>query len=387
MNSIVYFFTKNFFLSKKYKWLNFDFAFMIVGIILSVATLTCSMSIFDGYEKSLQNLFLSIGPELTIYDSNIDLKKEILVDRYSQLIYVNTLVSKNEKTASCLLQGIDHQNIPFALEEYIIKGTKNLKDPLDAIIGDILAKELQVEVGQKIVLFSSFEPSITPMGLKYGQNNLTIVGIYKSGFYEHDQKALFIKRGTAKKLFAPGKIVTCTGVKLKDVKNLATFASQMRQKFYTVQTWDQYNKAFFSLLKFQKFMLFLVLSFLIVVAAFGTINSVSVFILKKKNEIGLCKSFGMGKSILQKIFLWRIVLIAFFSIIFGQFLGYAFGYFLSKQTLYLLDAKVYLVSSIKMDINWLTFALVFGVSFLTIYMSIVFPLKKIYKMQIRDILV
>ena len=346
MNKIVFYLTQNFFTWRQKKWLNFNFGFMVTGILISVAVLTCAMSIFDGYQKALRHLFSSISPQITIYSTNVDLSTNPKVAQHSPIGYAGGLLSSTKNSKSTLIQGIDSDNTPFTYQEFISEGKGQLDSAYQVVLGKPLAEDLQVTIGDRITLNSSFVPKFTPMGIRYGEKVCRVVGIYSSGFSQHDKTVAFIRLADFEKTFSPEQASYCT----------------------------------------EKFMLFLILSLLVVVAGFGVVNNVLVFVHSSQVEIGIFKSIGMTHQAIKRTFFLRIFIVAILGIIAGQALGYGFGYLLSKQTLYLLDQSVYLISHIQTSFDWRSFLLVFGVSSSIIYGAVWGPLRKIKKMEIREIL-
>ncbi len=386
MNKIVFYLTKNFFSLRDKKWLNFDFGFMITGILISVAVLTCAMSIFDGYQKALKHLFSNISPEITIFNTELDLSANPKIAKYSQIGYAGGLLSSQNNSKSAMVQGIVWQKAPFAYQEFITAGTGELDSAGQIVLGKPLAQELKVQVGDAITLNPSFTPRFTPMGIRYGEKAYKVVGIYSSGFSQHDQSVSFISLSDFQKTFTLAEASYCTGLRLHNPQDLQKTVQKLRQDLYPAVPWNQHNKKFFAFLQFQKFMLFVILSLLVVVASFGVVNNVLVFILSRREEIGIFKSLGMRHKDIKRTFFLRIFAIAIVGIIVGQALGYGLGYFLSKQTLYLLDQSVYLISHIQTSFSWQSFLTIFLVSSSVIYCGVYYPLRKIKQMEIRNIL-
>jgi len=386
MNKIVFYLTKNFFALRQKKWLNFNFGFMITGILISVAVLTCAMSIFDGYQKALRHLFSNISPEITVFSTGLNLTENPKIAKHSQIGYASGLLSSPSNSKSTLIQGIVSSNTPFAYQEFIIAGKGELDSAYQIVLGKPLAEDLGVTIGEQVTLNPSFIPKFTPMGIRYGKKVCRIVGIYSSGFSQHDKTVAFISLTDFRKTFTPEQASYCTGIRLKNPQHLRQVVSELRQDLHPAVPWDKHNKKFFAFLQFQKFMLFLILSLLVVVASFGVVNNVLVFVHSAQVEIGIFKSIGMAHQAIKRTFFLRIFIIAILGIIAGQALGYGFGYILSKQTLYLLDQSVYLISHIQTTFDWHSFLLVFLVSSSIIYCAVWGPLRKIKKMEIKDIL-
>ena len=318
MNKIVFYLCKNFFTAKQKKWLNFDFGFMVTGIVISVAVLTCAMSIFDGYQSALRKLFSSITPEITVFDTNLNLSENSKIAKYSEIGYASGLVGSSKNSKSALVQGIEPDKAPFAYREFIAEGSGNLDSAYQIVLGKPLAEALDVGVGDQITLCASFVPKFTPMGIRYDQKVCQIVGIYSSGFSQHDQTVAFLRLRDFQKIFANNQASYCTGIRLKNPKFLDEVVAELHQQLLPTVPWNRQNEKFFAFLQFQKFMLFAILCLLVVVACLGVVNNVLVFVHCSKTEIGVFKSFGMPHKAIKRTFFCKIFGIAIAGIFAGR---------------------------------------------------------------------
>ena len=211
MNKISVFFLKKYFSSPKKEWLRFDSIFMILGIIISVATLTVALSIFEGYEEVLKKTILGANSHIYVFkngednlnnndiseiSSFLESQPEVVSSAkiiITQAMAINKNMSKN-RIKGCLIRGIDWslENPPTTYKECVFDGKYELLEKYDIVLGYRLAKELNLQMGDSLTLISPMNSKITPMGLKPKQQNFNIIGLYKSGMYEYDSTMALI---------------------------------------------------------------------------------------------------------------------------------------------------------------------------------------------------
>jgi lipoprotein-releasing system permease protein len=136
----------------------------------------------------------------------------------------------------------------------------------------------------------------------------------------------------------------------------------------------------------EKWLIFIVFSFLVIIAGINVISAVSTIIIDKTREIAVLKTLGAKARSIKKIFLWQVGLIALLAVIGGQILGILLSWFVEMQSFYRLKGEVYFIDTLTADITWTNLALVFVVANLLIFACIHLPLKQIEDMQIIDII-
>jgi lipoprotein-releasing system permease protein len=408
MSSVLQFFLKKYMLSKKRELLRFDSLFMIIGIIVSVAVLTVSMAIFDGYTSALKKTILGVNSHIYIFkngDNNLTgndlteieqfLQDQDEVATFSPIIMSQAMISKANRIKGCLIRGIDweKEELPTEFRDFVYEGDFKLQKRDSAVLGYRLAERLGLEIGDSFTIHSPMNSRVTPLGLKTDNKIFQLIGIYKSGMYEYDSKFLFCNLDAAAE-FVGTEEYSMLEVKLKEdaIEKADYIAYKWEQELltedflYQFNSWIDFNGNLFSLLHLQKWVLFIILSFLVLIASFNVISSVSTSIIEKRRDLGILKAYGASDSLLRKIFVNKALVTGFLAILTGLILGFIIALILAKQSLFLLKADVYFFDRIQVQFSWITTSAVFFVSMIIIYLASLVPMKRISRLDVTSIL-
>ena len=243
------------------------------------------------------------------------------------------VIITNDLAKGILIRGIDKnefQNIDF-FKKNIIDGNLDNFENEKIIIGKQLAIELGVVVGDKINVMSSSLVA-TPLGIIPKQSVYTVSAVFSSGLYEFDKSVTFFNLSDALSFFE----------KNEDDINLEFFLDnplkadiykeeiQKTEPNLYVYSWADLNKTFFSALKVERNVMFLILTLIIVVAAFNIISGLTILIKNKTKEIAILKSLGLSRKSIIKSFFFTGFLIGFFATIVGVGLGIVFSIYIEE---------------------------------------------------------
>lgn len=393
-------------MSNRREWLRFDSIFMVIGIIISVATLTIALAIFEGYENVLKNTILGANSHVYVFlasegnlnsenlqelEETLDQQEEVAT--YSPIIMTQAMASAKGRIEGALIRGIEWQQkeLPTSYRENVFAGSYELNGENSAVIGYKLAKELNLKIGDEFKLISPINSSYTPMGIKPQKETFKIVGLYKSGMYEYDTKYIFLDFNVASNFASMQDEFTMLEIKLTpdNIERADYLAYKWRLMLdykYQITSWIHFNGNLFSLLKLEKWVIYIILSFLILIASFNVVSTVSTSIIEKKRELGILKAYGASDWLLQRIFVGRTLFIAVISVTLGQVTGYVISKILSWQSFFMLKGDVYFLDRINVSFDPLSWILILGTSMIIITLTSFFPLRKISKMEITDIL-
>lgn len=406
MNKIVLFFLKKYISSPKREWLRFDSVFMVLGIIISVITLTVALSIFEGYETVLKETILGVNSHMYFFNSEDDdltendveniinnLNEKEEVQRSSAIIVSQVMAANGKRIKGSIVRGIDWQQheLPIKYRSFVYEGDWKLDGDMYAVMGYKLANELNLEIGATFKLINPMNSEITPMGMKHKEETFKLVGLYKSGMYEYDSKFIFTDRDVLSKFNSSEKHFTMVEVQLKTefIEKADYLAYIWEHEFdykYQITSWIDFNGNLFALLKLEKWVIFIILSFLILIASFNVVSSVTTSIIEKRTDLGILKAYGASNKILQKIFIGKTLLLAFLSVTAGQILGILTAKFLSWQKFLVLKGDVYFLDKINVKFSYLSWLLILGVSLLIVFLASLIPLKKISNLNITNII-
>ena len=378
--------------------------FSFLGIMLGVAILIIVMSVMNGFRSDLTEKIIGLNPHLILqFNNEKDLKntKKILSIKYKNINMTESIsgegiILTNSKAKGIFIKGI---NTKYKFQSFknkkITKG--NLKDFTTGtvMIGGELAYNLNLEIGDKInIISSSFID--TPFGSIPMQDNFRIAGLFNSGFYEFDQNLIYLELNDSRSIFNKQDSGVDLEVFLKNpflAEKFKKDIENINQNIF-VSTWSDTNKSFFNALKVERNVMFIILTLIIIVAAFNIISGLTILIKNKTKEIAIIKTLGLSeKSIIKSFFLTGFV-IGFLATITGVFLGVIFSIYIDEIRNFLsmifginiFPSDVYYLEKMPSEINFISVSIIFFLSLLITSLASYFPAKTISKMKTTDAL-
>ncbi|MCD6181255.1 MAG: ABC transporter permease [Candidatus Cloacimonetes bacterium] len=406
MIKIVGFFLKKYIYSRRREWLRYDSMFLILGIVISVAAVTVALALFEGYEATLKQTILDVNSHIYVFQPGHENLSEESVQELSDfllsqpqvtvvapIIMSSAMATKGTRIKGCLIRGVDwtRPELPTRYHGFVTRGTSHLEQKNDTVIGAKLASQLGVTVGDTISLISPLNSKVTPLGMSPTEFRCRIVGLYQSGMYEYDTKYVFLNISVAAAFTLHPEEYSMMEVKLTDdaVDSADFLAYRWSEEFgnqYQISSWIDFNGNLFALLNVEKWTVFIILSFLVLVAAFNVVSSVSTTILEKRREIGILKACGASNRLLKKIYLSKSLIVSVVSIILGLLVGVGIGSFLEAQHFFLLKGDVYFLDKINVAFPWQNLGITSVVALLIVYLTAQIPLRRISQLEVTAIL-
>jgi len=400
MDRLESFFLKRYLKNSKRNLFRFSFVFMVLGIVLSVGILSAGLNLFQGYETNLKSLLLDSFSHISIQSAYGDMIspteltriKGSLADRPEIISLTASLESSLIAQTDAKIRAVNLRAYDFSEEfpyaRYISEGSYDLKSK-ELIVGHYLAEELGLVIGDTIDLSYPRLDRITPLGIQNNHSSHTVAAIYRSGYYESDRSIVISTLEDARNLLMLSDGYSKIEIRLTDADKAALFSREYTHiigRDYVAISWDLYAQSLLRLVAMEKWLIFIVFSFLVIIAGINVISAVSTIIIDKTREIAVLKTLGAKARSIKKIFLWQVGLIALLAVIGGQILGILLSWFVEMQSFYRLKGEVYFIDTLTADITWTNLALVFVVANLLIFACIHLPLKQIEDMQIIDII-
>lgn len=404
------FFIKRFFsLKKKRDFFSFNVLISIVGITIGVISLTVSLALFSGYQKLLKEIILGVNAHIyilkysnqTINDNEFSKIKSILdttdaVFSYAPFIYTEGMAINHKKSrnkmAGVILRGIDYESESQTtrFNEFISKGSF-IQQGKYGVIGEKVAERLNVEIGDTISIITPMNADITLAGIIPKREYIKISGIFSSGMFDFDNSLLFLNIKESQQFLNMNEQYSGIAVKLisDEIQNTSEHSELLLKKLdypFNVTNWIELNSNLFRLLKLEKWVIFIIIGLIILVAGFGMTSVLAMHIFDKKKEIGILKAMGAQNKDIKRIFLHRNIIIGFSGIILGLLLGIVLSQILTHTDLVKIESDVYLVDKFIVKNNPIDFLYIVIVSGLIILGSAYFPLKKIAKMDAVSII-
>ena len=384
---------------KKEGFLKIISIFSFLGIMLGVAILIIVMSVMNGFRTDLTNKILGFNPHITIkpYSVEIDnefketLKKKYKHFKITESFTGESIVMINETTKGVLIKGINIDKIndyDFLINNIVVGSLKNLKKG-SIIIGNELAITLDVTVGDNINILSSAFIE-TPLGAFPKQSNFLISAIFNSGFYEFDQNIIFQNIDDTLSFFDKEKKDMSLEIYLDKPLEVSRFKKEIEKmgtNFY-VYSWTDINKSFFGALKVERNVMFIILTLIIIVAAFNIISGLTILIKNKTKEIAILKTLGLSNNSIIKSFFLTGFTIGLAASVTGVFLGTFVSYYIeeirffisSTFKLEIFPPSIYFLDKMPSEINISSITTIFVFSIIISALASYFPARAVSKM-------
>jgi lipoprotein-releasing system permease protein len=236
-----------------------------------------------------------------------------------------------------------------------MQGPQPVFPPEGIVLGSHLAATLGVGVGNPVDVLLPLGGDLTPLGMVPRLKRFTVVGVFQVGFAEFDSKLALVGIPSAQTLFRMGGAVSGLEIRVADIYRAAEVAEAIRGRLpfpYFTRTWMELNRNFFSALRVERIVMFIILTMIVLVAAFGIVSTLIMLVMQKRKEIAVLKSMGATQGSIMRIFVVQGVVIGVAGTCLGLLAGLAiahnlnpivagiewlFGFKAFPQDVYLLD--------------------------------------------------
>ena len=378
---------------KKEGFLKVISIFSFTGIALGVAILIIVMSVMNGFRSELINKILGFNPHVVVkpYDSKItmdeinnlnELKESI--SRTSLTFSGQGILINRENTTGVLVRSYsknDIYNIDL-IKEGIIEGSLNSFNNNTVSIGKELAISSNLTVGDEITLMSTSNLQ-TPFGSLPLQEKFEISSVFSTGLAEFDQTVIFIPFENANSLFELSDLDIDLEVFLNKPDKVQLIKEKIQVIFekHYVYSWADLNKSFFAALKVERNVMFIILTLIIIVAAFNIISGLTILVKNKTKEIAILRTLGVSKHSITKIFFLTGFSIGLLATVTGVIIGILFSYYIeeirvlitSVFNIRLFPEEIYFLSQMPSELN---LGYIFVISFFSLlitFLATIFP--------------
>ena len=384
---------------KKDGFLNVISIFSFIGISLGVAVLIIVMSVMNGFRTELINKIVGFNSHVTVkpYSNSIDEDKinNKLKSISKNIIFSNSgeaIILKNNNTKGIVLRGYKHNDLLNleVLTNEKFKGDLSLFDENFISIGSELSFSLNLEIGDELTLMSPSGVQ-TIIGSMPKQKTFIVNSIFNSGLAEFDNNIAFIELNVLEEFFGYDPNERNLEIYLKNPNNIESQKLIVKQVFDDefVFSWADMNSSLFSALKVERNVMFIILSLIIIVAAFNIISGLTILVKNKTRDIAILKSIGVLNKSIIKIFFLVGVIIGTSATIFGIFLGVTFSIYIenfrqflsSVFNISLFPEEIYFLSKMPSEINPTSIILISVCSIIITILVSIFPAFKAAKLD------
>ena len=327
----------------------------VIGVTLGVTVLILVISVMTGFDRELQQKVIDFDAHILVStedvmrdwrDITVKLRKTPGVVATAPFIQGPVIVEFQNRRLAPMIRGIspleEEEVIP--LRKFIVRGKLDLEGD-STVLGIELARKLGIDVGDKVTVYSPGNLNEILNGIKKLENakgekekeaieelrdvilpkELTVTGIYETGHYLHDSEFLLVPIYVGQELYGLGDALHGITVKTDDPFR-AAIVKQAIQRFLEppayVQTWQDMNKQYFEAIRLERNVMFFLLFFIVVVAAFGIMSTLITVTVQKRREIGIMKAIGANIWQIVWVFLGQGIVVGLFGTLTGLGLGH-----------------------------------------------------------------
>ena len=384
---------------KKDGFLNIISIFSFIGISLGVAVLIIVMSVMNGFRTELINKIVGFNAHITVdpYQNMIELNKvnQNLKNISKNLILSNSgeaIIIRGDTSKGILLRGYKTNDFSqlqiFDNDEFLGNNETLSKNHIS--IGKELSFTLNLNIGDNVTLMSSAGMQ-TIIGNLPKQKNFIVSSIFGSGMAEFDNNIAFINLVTLEEFFNLDESDRNLEIYLKNPQNIEHQKLVAQNNFSDefVYTWSDMNNSLFSALKVERNVMFIILSLIIIVAAFNIISGLTILVKNKTRDIAILKSIGVLNKSIVKIFFLIGIIIGTSATIFGIILGITFSLYIENlrqflSTIFnisLFPEEIYFLSTMPSEINPTSIFIISLCSIFTTILVSIFPALKAAKLD------
>ena len=337
--STEFFIAKRYLFSKrKISFITIISAISVLGVTIGVAAMIIVLSVFNGFHNKVTSILIGFDPHIRIeaksgaklenYEAVLGDVKSFGISNSAPFTLNKGMLSKRNSNKVIFIKGVDEETVDkvSGVKDLVQLGEFDLKNDGDfggIVLGLALADQLKSYIGDTITILS-------PVGLEYSLTQFVepitkefiVTGIFDSDNREYDSKYAYISISNAQNLFKLGDAVSGIEIRLNDINKSDDVKKEIQSKIgdnYSVLTWYDLHLDFYSILKVERWVTFIILSLIIAVASFNILGSLTMTVIEKKRDIGILKAMGASDNTITRIFLFEGLVVGLIGMFAGTF--------------------------------------------------------------------
>ena len=349
--------------------------FSFLGIALGVATLIIVMAVMNGFRIELVNRILGLNGHVNVYGIAGSLPEDTLLPQaiaevpgvvaVTPIVEGQALVSHQGTATGAAIRGVDPEfflNRPPIAENLVTLEPDAFGRENTIAIGTRMARRLGVSVGSQLTLIAP-EGSVTAFGTMPRMRAYEIAAIFEVGMFEYDSAFVYMPIETAQLFFRLQDRVSALEIFLDNPDSLAQAKARLDpivRGSGRLWDWQDANNSFFTALRVERNVMFLILTLIIVVAAFNIISGLVMLVKDKSADVAILRTMGATRGMIMRIFLLTGASIGIAGTLAGLALGVAFAANIEAIRAWLegltgtrlFDAEIYFLSQLPAHIEW-----------------------------------
>lgn len=383
---------------KRNAFLSFIALVSLFGVCLGVAALTVVMGVMEGFETQLRSIITGTHSHIVVYSAKQMIPSQVeMEDRLRGLggdqiealgpyIFSEVMLAKGPRVVGSMVEGIEEAGARATTEisRHLTQGEMPARgapatDTLPTILlGSNVAESLGARLGDQINVISPFfdKESLQPRSRRF-----KVGGILSTGMYEYDSKYSLMHADEARDFFrVPSSAVSAIKIKTREPQKSIELAQKIQKELgypYRARDWTELNRNLLYAVKLQKTVIFIILTAIILVAAFNIMSTLMMMMSEKKKEMSILKAMGLSPRKSAHVFLKVGLLIGLSGATAGLALGLGICAFLAKTRFIKLPSDVYFISFLPVDVRPGTLALISACAVVVALLATLYPSYRI----------
>ena len=364
----------------------FQSIFSVLGVAIAVTVFIVSLTVSNGLEKNMINSLLTMSPHILVknkkskffdnYEGNVENVKKIKgIKAVIPQMNSQSILKGNGLAKGVLADGISPENVKNGLNLKIVDGNNNISELNSVLVGEQLATEMNLKVGNEISLVSAENKEI----------KLIVRGIFKTGFLDYDSNLAIVPLEAMQILSDQGRVATEIGIKVEHPEKVEGILSQVRNvinsKEYGAISWKTINQNLLRAVQFERFVLIAILSLLLIIASFAVSVILNMIVREKIKDIGILKSIGYTNSSIRKIFTIEGLIIGVFGMILASLLSPLVLVALKALFKEYMKSGTYYLEELPLYISQKELLIIYGVTFAVVFLSTIFPAARAARLK------
>ena len=364
----------------------FQSIFSVLGVAIAVTVFIVSLTVSNGLEKNMINSLLTMSPHILVknkkskffdnYEGTVENVKKIKgIKAVIPQMNSQSILKGNGLAKGVLADGISPENVKNGLNLKIVDGNNNISELNSVLVGEQLATEMNLKVGNEISLVSAENKEI----------KLIVRGIFKTGFLDYDSNLAIVPLEAMQILSDQGRVATEIGIKVEHPEKVEGILNQVRNvlnsKEYGAISWKTINQNLLRAVQFERFVLIAILSLLLIIASFAVSVILNMIVREKIKDIGILKSSGDKNSSIRKIFTIEGLIIGLFGMILASLLSPLVLVALKALFKEYMKGGTYYLEELPLYISQKELLIIYGVTFAVVFLSTIFPAARAARLK------
>ena len=364
----------------------FQSIFSVLGVAIAVTVFIVSLTVSNGLEKNMINSLLTMSPHILVknkkskffdnYEGTVENVKKIKgIKAVIPQMNSQSILKGNGLAKGVLADGISPENVKNGLNLKIVDGNNNISELNSVLVGEQLATEMNLKVGNEISLVSAENKEI----------KLIVRGIFKTGFLDYDSNLAIVPLEAMQILSDQGRVATEIGIKVEHPEKVEGILSQVRNvinsKEYGAISWKTINQNLLRAVQFERFVLIAILSLLLIIASFAVSVILNMIVREKIKDIGILKSIGYTNSSIRKIFTIEGLIIGVFGMILASLLSPLVLVALKALFKEYMKSGTYYLEELPLYISQKELLIIYGITFAVVFLSTIFPAARAARLK------